>query len=101
MTFTNLRSLLVASLNKTWKQEQILSSIIWKSIVEDFQEIKKIDLNPYIVSVKINKNIITVKTLKPIINTELSNIEWQLRENISMRLKKIWVNIVNIQLKFK
>jgi len=75
MTFTNLKSLLVASLNKTGKQEQIFSSIVWKSIVQDFKETKNIDITPYIISVKINKNIITIKTLKPIINTELIHMK--------------------------
>ena len=50
MQLGNIKDLLLKSLRKTWKQNQIMSSIIYKSIKDDFLENKKIDITPYIIN---------------------------------------------------
>lgn len=101
MELNNIKKLLLKSLNKTWKQEQIISSIIYKSIIQDFLEIKKIDITSYIISVKIKWNIIFLKTAKPIINTEILTIENILIKNIENKLEKIWLKINDLKLILK
>lgn len=101
MALGNIKDLLLKSLNKTGKQNQILSSIIYKSIISDFLEIKKIDITPFIISIKINENIIFLKTNKPILNAELINMQDILIQNISTKLSSIWIQIQNIQLIIK
>lgn len=101
MQLNNIKSLLLKSLNKTWKADQILSSIIYKSIIGDFLEIKKIDITVYVISVKMRWNVILIKTNKPILNTELLSIENILVKNISSKLNNIWIIIKDIKLRFK
>lgn len=101
MELNNIKNLLLKSLNKTWRQEQIISSIIYKSIIQDFLEIKKIDITSYIISVKIKWNIIFLKTTKPIINTEILTIENILIKNIENKFKKIWLKINDLKLILK
>ncbi|MDD5770259.1 MAG: hypothetical protein PHE25_04765 [Candidatus Gracilibacteria bacterium] len=101
MQLNNIKSLLLKSLNKTGKADQILSSIIYKSIIGDFLEIKKIDITVYVISVKMRGNVILIKTNKPILNTELLSIENILVKNISSKLNNIGIIIKDIKLRFK
>lgn len=101
MVVNNIKALLLKSLNKTGKKDQIISSIIWRSIISDFLESKKIDITSYIISIKLVWNIVFIKTEKPILNTELSNIESILVKNIQIKLKNIWIIIWDLKLKFK
>lgn len=101
MQFTNMKDLLIQSLNKSKKKDQIISSVIWKSIINDFLEIKKLDISNYIISIKVNKNIITLKTQKPIINSEISTIKDILIKNIELKLKNLWIIIKDIKLFIK
>lgn len=101
MVVNNIKALLLKSLNKTGKKDQIISSIIWRSVITDFLEIKKIDITSYIISIKLVWNIVFIKTEKPILNTELSNIESILVKNIWIKLKNIWIIIWDLKLKFK
>ncbi len=98
---SNIKSLLLKSLNKTWKQDQIISSIIFKSIIDDFLEIKKIDITSYIISIKLKWNIIILKTAKPIINSEILTIEDILLKNITKKLENIWIKIWELKLSLK
>ena len=70
----NIKELLIKSLNKTWKQNQVISSLIKNEII---------------------------KTTKSIINEELVNIKNKLINNISLNLSNKWIIIKNIDLKFK
>ncbi len=101
MVATNIQTLLLKSLNKTGKRDQILASIIWRSIINDYWELKKIDITSYIISIKLVWNIIFIKTEKPILNTELLHIENILLQNIDLKLQKIWLHIKNMKIKFK
>jgi hypothetical protein len=101
MILNNIKDLLVKSLNKTWKQNQIISSIIWKSVVNDFLELKNINIHEYIISIKVKQNKIVIKTQKPILNTELLQIKDILERNISKKLNSIWIKILHIELSFQ
>lgn len=101
MWINNIKLLLIKSLNKTWKQNQVISSIIYNSITKDFLEIKKIDIKSYIIYTKIIWNIIILKTTKPIINAEILSIKEILINNINLKLNEIWFNIKNLKLRLK
>jgi len=101
MNLNNIKSLLIKSLKKNWKQDQVISSIIYNSIIKDFLKIKKIDITSYIISIKIKWNIIFLKTSKPILNNEILTIESILVENISKKLENIWIKIKELKISFK
>lgn len=101
MQLGNIKDLLLKSLGKTWKQNQVLSSIIYKSIIHDFLELKKIDISSYIISIQLRENIIILKTNKPILNSEIKHIEGLLIQNIDKKLQKIWIHLKQLELVVK
>lgn len=101
MQLGNIKDLLLKSLGKTWKQNQVLSSIIYKSIIYDFLELKKIDISSYIISIQLRENIIILKTNKPILNSEIKHIEAFLIQNIDKKLQKIWIHLKQLELVVK
>lgn len=101
MTFNNIKDLLIKSLNKTNKEDKIISSIIYNSIINDFLAIKKIDIKWKIISIKLNKNIILLKTNSPILNSEILTIKNILLQNIKTKLDKINYKIINLDIKLK
>ncbi len=98
MQLNNIKDLLLKSLGKTGKQNQVVSSMIYKSIIHDFLEIKKIDITDFIISIKIEQNIIILKTSKPILNSEILHIEDILLKNINLKLTQIWIHMKDLQL---
>jgi hypothetical protein len=101
MVVNNIKESLVKSVNKSWKKEIIIKSIIWNTIIEEFFKIKNIDIKDYLKSIKIIWNVIIVKTGKPILNREILNYENIFHEEIEKKLKKVWLIIVNLEIKFK
>jgi hypothetical protein len=101
MQLGNIKDLLLKSLGKTWKQNQVIASIIYKSIKDDFLELKKIDITPYIISIQLRENIIILKTNKPILNSEIKHIEGIIIKNILQKLENIWIHIKNLELFIK
>lgn len=101
MQLGNIKDLLLKSLGKTWKQNQVIASIIYKSIKDDFLELKKIDITPYIISIQVRDNIIILKTNKPILNSEIKHIEGIIIKNILQKLENIWIHIKNLELFIK
>lgn len=101
MQLGNIKDLLLKSLGKTWKQNQVIASIIYKSIKDDFLELKKIDITPYIISIQVRDNIIILKTNKPILNSEIKHIEDIIIKNILQKLENIWVHMKNLELFIK
>lgn len=101
MQLGNIKDLLLKSLGKTWKQNQVIASIIYKSIKDDFLELKKIDITPYIISIQVRENIIIVKTNKPILNSEIKHIEDIIIKNILQKLENIWIHKKNLELFIK
>ncbi len=101
MQLGNIKDLLLKSLGKTWKQNQVIASIIYKSIKDDFLELKKIDITPYIISIQVRDNIIILKTNKPILNSEIKHIEDIIIKNILQKLENIWIHMKNLELFIK
>lgn len=99
--FNNLKDLLIKSINQTWKQEQVIKSIIWNSIISDFKEIKKIDITPYLISIKILNDTIIIKTTKPILNSELSGLQDILEKNAHKKLNDLWFKYKNLKIRYK
>ena len=98
--FNNLKDLLIKSINQTWKQEQVVKSVIWNSIISDFKEKKHIDLTPYLISIKITNNTVFIKTSKPIINQELVNINDFLEKNVILKLSKLGFKYDKIKIRY-
>lgn len=91
---------LVNAINRTWKQEIIIQSIIWNTIIEIFKAKKNIDITSYLVSIKLKWENILIKTNKPVINTELYNY-WEEIKKVSLsKIKKLWFNYKEFEIKF-
>lgn len=88
------------SVRKLGKQEIIIQSIIWNTIIEIFKEKKNIDITPYLVSIKLKWENILVKTNKPIINTELYLISEEIKKISTNKINKIWLNYRDFEIKF-
>jgi len=86
--FISLKDLLLRSISKSGKKDNITKSIIWNEIIFLFKEKKNIDIAPYLISIKITWNIIIIKTLKPIVNTELLLYKNELLTRIKSKLEK-------------
>lgn len=99
--FINLKDILVQSLNKTWKQESVINSLAWNSLISTFKENKNIDLTPYLISVKIKNDVIFIKTSKPIINSEIDIISDKYLENITTKLNSIWYKFKQLKIRYK
>lgn len=99
MSEAHINSLLLRSLNKTWKQNQILSSIIWNQVINFFKENKNIDITNYIISIKILSQVIIIKTQKPIINSQILENKQKILNKIHDSFEKIWIKNKNLDLK--
>ncbi|MDD3301940.1 MAG: hypothetical protein PHN31_00150 [Candidatus Gracilibacteria bacterium] len=78
-------------LGKRNLNELVIKSILWNSIIEIFRKNKNFNILPFLVSIKINNNIILVKVSRPIIKTEVM-IE---RENINNLFKSKITKVYN------
>jgi len=88
------------SIRRSWKQEVIIQSIIWNTIIEIFETEKNIDIRRYLVSIKLKWENILVKTNKPIINTELYLLNEQIKKVSQDKLKKLWLYKTNFDIKY-
>lgn len=88
------------SIRSSWKTEIIIQSIIWNTIIEIFKSKKNIDITSYLVSIKLKWENILIKTNKPIINTELYNYSEEIKKTSSNKIKKLWLNYRDFEIKF-
>lgn len=98
---TNMKDLLAMSLSKSWKQNQVISSLVWKTIVEEYKRIKNIDIHSFIISVKVHDTWIIIHTGKTILNTELYYFNEIFEQKIAQKLTLIGIEKKNLKLKFK
>ena len=77
-----------------------MQSIIWNTIIEIFKNKKNIDITKYLVSIKLKGESVLVKTNKPIINTELYFINEEIKEVSKEKLKKLWLNFIDFEIKY-
>lgn len=78
----------------------IIKSIIWNNIIDLFKSEKNIDLTPYLISITLKQKTIFIKTNKPIINTELLNIDDKIKNRIKEKIKKLWINFYDFDIKY-
>jgi len=88
------------SIRRSWKEEVIIQSIIWNTIIEIFESEKSIDIKKYLVSIKLKWENILVKTNKPIINTELYLLNDTIKKISQDKLKKLWLYKTNFDIKY-
>ena len=91
---------LAKSIRSSWKAEIIIQSIIWNTIIEIFKSKKNIDITSYLVSIKLKWENILVKTNKPIINTELYNYSEEIKKVSLSKIKKLWLEYKDFEIKF-
>jgi tetrahydromethanopterin S-methyltransferase subunit C len=65
-----------------------------------YKEKKSIDVTPYLESISLSGKTILIKTKKPIINTELSNIIPDISAVYTKRLLKMGIRMMDMKLKF-
>ncbi len=70
-------------------EKQVLESILFKIIIEFFQEKKGINIKDYIISIKVQKNIIIIKTYKAFLNYEFSLYKKEITEIFLEKIEKI------------
>jgi len=88
------------SIRSSWKAEIIIQSIIWNTIIEIFKVKKNMDLTTYLVSIKLKWENVLIKTNKPIINTELYNYSEEIKKVSLSKIKKLWLNYREFEIKF-
>lgn len=87
------------SLKKSWREEVIIKSIIWNTLIWEFQEKKEIDITSYLISIRLKKNIVFIKTTKPLINSEILLIEKQVKEKSIKKISRLWLKFWDYEIK--
>lgn len=88
------------SIRSSWKTEIIIQSIIWNTVIDIFKSKKNIDITSYLVSIKLKWENILIKTNKPIINTELYLYSEEIKKTSSYKIKRLWLNYRDFEIKF-
>lgn len=88
------------SLRRKWKEDVIIKSIIWNTIIDIFNTEKNIDITPYLVSIQLKWTNILVKTNKPVVNTELFNLSDKIKKASKEKLLKIWIKLLDFEIKY-
>lgn len=70
------------------KTELFIKTAVWNSLVEIFKEEKNLDISKFLISIKISRNNILIKTNKPILNSEMFLLSEKITEKIKIKLKK-------------
>jgi len=82
------------------KKELFIKTSIWNSVIEVFKSEKNIDITEYLISIQIKWKTILVKTNKPIINSEALILNNKIKKNFWEKLKKLWINFYDFELKY-
>lgn len=101
MVINNIKESLTKSLNKSWKSDVVVKSIVYNTLIDFFIKEKNIDIKKYIKWINKKWNIIIVKTWKSILNTEIINYKWVIENTVKEKLEKIWIKINKIDIIFK
>lgn len=89
------------SIRRAWKDEVVIKSIIWNTIIEVFKAEKNIDITDYLISVRLMWEAILVKTNKPLINTELILLNENIKKASLVKLKKLGLRLKDFEIKYK
>lgn len=88
------------SINNNKREELIIKSIIWKTVIDEFKKEKSIDITSYLVSIRLKWNIVFIKTNKPIINSEALTINDIIKNSSKQKLKGIWLKFYDFDIKY-
>ncbi len=89
------------SINKLAKKDQLLSALVWNSVIEFYKTKKNIDISPYLISIKSKDWIFFIKTQNPMVNQELWLYQNEIIANIKSKLEKLNFTYSNIDIKYK
>jgi len=84
-----------------FKEEIIMKSLLWNSVVEIFSTEKQIELTEKLISIKKSGNIFRITTNNPLLNQEFLFLDQKIKDLFANKLKKIWLDLENIQVKYK
>lgn len=87
------------SLKRLGKLESVLRSLVFKSVVDVFNEKKQIDISSKIISVTQKNNTFYIKTQNPMINTELELLFPEIQKSIREKWKVMWVEMRECELR--
>ncbi len=88
------------TVNASWRQEAIIKSLTWNSVVEVFKEEKNIDITDYLWSIKLKEKTIFIKATKSILKAEMLLLDDIIKKTIEEKLKKVWVRIDKLIIKY-
>ena len=88
------------SISRSKREEAIIKSLVWNSVVFVFKEEKEIDIKEYLISVRLVWNNVFVKTNNPLVNTELFLIDDKIKKLFSEKLKKVWIKFYDFSIKY-
>lgn len=80
------------SLNNQQKQ-LFLKTIIWNNLIKFFKEKNNIDISDFLISIKISWKNIFIKTLNPLLNSEILLYKSDIFKNIWEKIKNVDENI--------
>ncbi len=83
-----------------WREDVVIKSILWNTVIEVFNTEKNIDVTPYLISVRLNAKVIFVKTTNPLINTELLLLDQKIKKLFSEKLKKVGIVFYDFEVKY-
>lgn len=82
------------------REELFIKTSLWNSIVETYKQEKNMDISVYLISIKINQNIIIVKTNNPLVNFELLNFDNKIRNNFYNKIKNLETDALDFDIKY-
>ncbi len=88
-------------LSKNKQSDTIIKSIIFNTIIETFKQQKNINIEKYLISIKILWNIILVKTTKPLINSELILLNEKIINKLQKKFKRLDLKKTFNEIKYK
>ena len=88
------------TVKQSWRQEAIIKSLVWNSVIEVFKEKKDIDITSYLWSIQIKWKTILIKTTKSIMKWEMILLDDYIRKEIEDKFKKIGIKFYQMELKY-
>lgn len=94
-------TMLKLNLDKFSNSEMIITSVIFAKLKNFLTEKDKLELFEYIKVIKNNNWIITIKTTKPIVNSELKLFQEEISELIKNVFESFWVRYKEVKVVFR
>ncbi|MDD3645806.1 MAG: hypothetical protein PHH06_00195 [Candidatus Gracilibacteria bacterium] len=89
------------SIRRSGKDQVVIKSIIWNTIIEIFKGEKGIDVKNYLVSIRLMGDAILVKTNKPLINSELLLLSEKIKKASAEKLQRLGLRLKDFEIKYK